>query len=238
VIVGPTTHAAGAVAVGSARMEALDAVTPLERVARVRYDLRLEDRVGNCVAVHQEASLVDDTLLVRGVRMTEPCRPLYMAEVVRRNRRIARLPLDAGRLSDRWSVALAANALVDVYEDSLVITTTALALRASSPKPYTAAIQVDSITVGLALGDRSWNVVRHSAPLPVDTAIRQDGEWRRTSARFTIAIDSTFDLQSSWPVFEVHLKVPETEGNPRGIAWTYAHGLKGFFAEVRWPRRP
>lgn len=65
-----------------------------ETFNRARYDMRLEDRRGNCLIVHQNVSF--DSTLVRGSRSVERCQPLYMAEVVRRARRIARLPFSAG----------------------------------------------------------------------------------------------------------------------------------------------
>jgi len=229
-IVGPTTHANDALAVGSARLEPLDTITSREVVfRRARYDLRLEDRQGNCLIVHQDVTM--DSVVVRGPRTAERCQPLYMAEVVRRARRIARLPLSAGRLDDRWSAALAATGTADVYLDSVVIITSALALRASYPVPVTATVVVDSISAGLAAGDKSWSVVRKSTAIPVDTTLRQGGEWRRRVRRFMIPLDSSFDLVKSWPVFEVHLRAPVTADNPLGVAWTYAHERKGFFAQ-------
>jgi hypothetical protein len=154
-----------------------------------------------------------------------------MAEVLRHSRRVARLPLSAGRLDDRWSAALAANGTVDVYLDSVVVTTTSLILRASYPIPEESAVAVDSISAGLALGNAGWSVARHSAALRVDTTLHKGGEWRRGVKRFVIPIDSAFDLAKSWPVFEVVLSVPKTTDNPYGVAWTYAHERKGFFVK-------
>jgi len=227
-ILGPTFHATGALAVGSARIEPLDSIVSRDSTfQRARYDLRLEDRRGNCLVVHREVNF--DSALVAGRRTAERCQPLYMAEVIRRARRIARLPLSAGNLDDHWAAALAAKGTADVYVDSVVITTTAMTLRASHPIPADKIVVVDSITAGLALGESSWNIVRKSAPLPVDTTLRLNGEWRRRVQRFTIPIDSSFDLAKSWPVFEVHLSVPKTSDNPYGLAWTYAHERRGFF---------
>jgi hypothetical protein len=236
-VIGPTMHAHDALAVASARVESLDS-SIVERDAvfsNARYDLRIEDRAGNCLAVHQDVRIAPDSALVRGKRVTERCRPLYMADVVRRARRLAHLPLTAGRLDDNWGVAGAANGWADVYMDSVVITATTLALRASHPMPDTAAQRVDSVVIGLALGDGSWNIVRRSGIVIVDTTLRRDGEWRRAGIRFTIPIDSTFELRDSWPVLEVNLSVLKTEANPSGIAWTYSHATKPFFAGVRWP---
>jgi hypothetical protein len=89
---------------------------------------------------------------------------------------------------------------------------------------------IDSLSAGLAMGDSSWNVMRKSVPISVDTTLRKNGEWRRSRKRFVIPIDSTFDLRKSWPVFEVYLRVPKTKDNPYGVAWTYAHERKTFFA--------
>jgi hypothetical protein len=231
-MIGPTMHASDALAVGSARLEPLDTIASREIVVRrTRYDLRLEDRQGNCLIVHQQMRM--DSVIVRGRRTTERCQPLYMAEVVRRARRIARLPLTAGRLDDHWSAALAATGTADVYQDSVVITTTAIGLRAGYPVPATEPVVIDSVTAGLALGETSWSVVKQSAAIRVDTTLRKGGEWRRDVRRFVIPIDSTFDLVKSWPVFQVHVGVPRTAENPLGRAWTYAHGRKGFFAQVR-----
>jgi hypothetical protein len=156
-----------------------------------------------------------------------------MADVIRRARRIARLPISAGRLDDHWSAALAARGTADVYVDSVVITTTEMTVRASYPSPPTEIQFIDSVSAGLALGDESWNVVRQSVALPVKTSLRKDQEWHRRVTRFTIPIDSTFDLAKSWPLFQVHLKVPKTASNPYGLAWTYAHERKGFFSKLR-----
>jgi len=232
-IIGPTSRAQEAIAVGSARVEPLDTILARDATFhRARYDLRLEDRSGNCLIVHHEMTF--DSTLTRGRRTSERCQPLYMAEVVRRARRIARLPLTAGSLTDHWSAALAATGTADVYLDSVVVTTTAIAVRASYPVPVTAPVAVDSISAGLARGEKSWSVVRKSASISVDTTLRQGGEWRRRVRRFVIPIDPSFDLAKSWPVFEVYLSVPVTTDNPNGRAWTYAHERKGFF--LRLPR--
>ena len=230
-IVGPTLNATGAVAVGSARIEPLDSIASRDSTFyRGRYELRLEDRTGNCLIVHIEVRIENG--LQTGPRKPERCQPLYMAEVIRRARRIARLPLSAGRLDDHWSVALAAKGTADVYIDSVVITTTEMTLRASYPHPATEIQLIDSVTAGLGQGDASWNVVRQSAALPVRTSLRKDEEWHRRVVRFMIPIDSTFDLAKSWPLFEVHLNVPKTATNPYGIATTYAHERKVFFQQL------
>jgi hypothetical protein len=231
-IVGPTTHATGALAVGSARFEPLDSIASSDSTfQRARYDLRLEDRAGNCVIVHIEVKM--EAALMPGRRTAERCEPLYMAEVVRRARRIARLPLTAGRLDDHWSAALAAKGTADVYLDSVVITATEMTVRASYPHPATEVQVIDSVSAGLGLGDGSWSVVRQSAALPVSTSLRKDQEWHSRVTRFTIPIDSSFPLARSWPLFQVHLKVARSASNPLGVAWTYAHGRKGFFAKLR-----
>jgi hypothetical protein len=227
-IIGPTIHANDAIAVGSARIEALDTLTSRDSVFhRARYALRLEDRSGKCLIVHQNVTF--DSAFVKGRRTEERCQPLYMAEVVRRARRIARLPFSAGQLTDHWSAALAATGTADVYLDSIVVTTTAITVRAAYPVPPTAAVVIDSITAGLGLGNGGWSVARHSAAIRVDTTLYQGGEWRRQVKRLMIPIDSTFALAKSWPLFEVHLTVPKTTDNPLGRAWTYAHEQKGFF---------
>jgi hypothetical protein len=231
-IIGPTFHASGALAVGSARIEPLDSILARDvTFTRARFELRLEDRRGNCVVVHREVKF--DSALVTGRRTSERCQPLYMAEVIRRARRIARLPLKAGNLDDQWSAALAATGTADIYMDSVVITTSRITLRASHPIPTEKPVVVDSIVVGLALGDSSWNIVRKSAALAVDTTLRLNGQWSRKVKRFTIPIESSFDLAKSWPVFELSLSVPTTPDNPYGLAWTYAHERKGFFQHVK-----
>ena len=227
-VIGPTVNAQGALAVGSARVEPLDTISTRDSVfRRARYSLRLEDRTGNCLVVHQDLSF--DSTVVSGRRATDRCQPLYMAEVVRRARRIARIPLSAGRLEDRWSAALAVTGTADVYMDSVVITTSSIAIRASHPTPITEPVVVDSVSAGLASGESSWSVVRRSPAISVDTILRQEGEWRREVRRFIIPLDPDFDLGKSWPVFEVYLRVPATPDNPGGLAWTYAHEKKTFF---------
>jgi hypothetical protein len=235
---GATAHAGGALAVASVRLEPVDTLidTPDARFNSGRYDLRIEDRAGNCVAIHQEVRLVADSAIERRARMEERCRPLYMADVVRRGRRLARLPLAAGQLTDHWSVASAINGWVDLYADSAVVIASTLALKASYPTPDTLTQHVDSVAVGLALGDGSWSIVRRSAGLPVGATLRPGAEWNRRKLRFTIPLDSTFALKESWPVVEVILRVPRTEDNPVGRAWTYAHAPKPFFGtrELKW----
>ena len=227
-IVGPTVNANDALAVGSARVEPLETIASRDSTfRRARYDIRLEDRKGNCLIVHQHVTF--DSTVVRGRRTAERCEPLYMAEVVRRARRIARLPLNAGRLDDHWSAALAATGTADVYLDSVVIVTSTIAIRASYPVPATARVAIDSVSAGLASGESSWSVVRKSRAIRVDTTLSQGGEWRRQIRRFVIPIDSSFSLAKSWPLFEVHLRAPVTPDNPLGRAWTYAHERKGFF---------
>ncbi|MGH7694135.1 MAG: hypothetical protein ACRENH_04110, partial [Gemmatimonadaceae bacterium] len=90
------------------------------------------------------------------------------------------------------------------------------------------------VTVGLALGERSWSIVRKSPPLAVDSVLSRGELWSRAPRRFMIPVDSTFALTRSWPVVEVSLSVPKTDSNPYGLAWTYAHGAKDFFKGVRW----
>ena len=217
--------------VATARLEPLDSIaTRSDFFQNGRYDIRIEDRAGNCILVHQIVSI--DTVLVRRTRTTEPCQPLYMAEVVRRSRRLARIPLNAGRLTDNWSMAPAITAVADIYLDSVVVTTTTLMLQANLREPET-SVKVDSVIVGLALGEQSWSIVRKSRPLVVDTVLSRGEIWSRSPRRFVIPIDSTFALTSSWPVIEVSLSVPKTESNPYGFAWTYAHGPKDFFKDLR-----
>src|SRR5688572_15369797 len=233
-VIGVTRLTNSSRVVATARLEPLDSITSRSDPFRFgRYDLRIEDRAGNCLLVHQAVSV--DTALVRGKRITESCRPLYMAEVVRRSRRLARLPLTAGALTDNWSVAPATTSSVDVYLDSVVVVATTLALRVNLKDGDTTGVQVDSVTFGLALGDGSWNIVHKSPALVVDTVLRRGATWTRSRQRFTIAVDSTFELGRSWPVVEVSLSVPKTESNPYGLAWTYAHGPRGFFNAVKWP---
>jgi hypothetical protein len=207
-IVGPTLHARDA-------------------FNRARYELRLEDRTGKCLVVHQDVTF--ESKLVRGRRTLERCGPLYMAEVVRRARRLARFPFNAGRLDDRWSAALAATGTVDVYLDSVVMTTSSMILRAAYPEPADKPVVIDSINAGLGYGDAGWSVARASAAIRVDTTLYKGSEWRRGVKRFVIPLDSAFNVSKSWPLFEVHLSVPKTKDNPAGIAWTYAHERKGFF---------
>jgi hypothetical protein len=239
-----TASARDARAVASARFEPSDpGVDPRDtRDAHFiagRYDLRLEDRIGHCVAVHQDIHIGGDGGIIRGARMVERCRPLYMADVVRRARRLAHLPLEAGRLTDHWSVSSALSGWADVYADSVVILATSLTLQASYPPANRPEQHVDSIAVGLALGDSTWDIARRSAALHVDTTLSPQGTWSRRQLRFTIPIDSTFALRESWPVVDVMLAVPRTASNTIGRSWTYGHGPKPFFAQTAAPsRRP
>jgi hypothetical protein len=234
VVRGAMSHARDALAIAMIRLEPSDSAggSREEGFTSGRYDIRLEDRAGNCVAVHQDVRVVGDSAIERGARMVEQCRPLLMADVVRRARRIVRLPLSAGDVTDHWTVAPALAGFADVYADSVVIVANTLALRASYP-PDTAAMRVDSVAVGLALGEGQWNIVHRSAALAVDTTLRLGGTWSRRGLRFTIPIDSTFALTESWPVVEVVLRVAKTEDNPVGLAWTYAHARKPFFGGVK-----
>lgn len=236
-VIGVTRLTNSSLVVATARLEPLDSVASRrDRFLRGRYDLRIEDRGGRCLIVHQVVSV--DSALVRHTRTAESCRPLYMADVFRRSMRLARLPLSAGQLTDNWSVAPAMTAFVDVYVDSVVVLTTKLALQPNVREGDSSGVKADSVAVGLALGDRSWHIVRKSAPVVVDTLLRQGETWSRTNRRFMIPVDSTFDLTRSWPVVEVSLSVPKTDSNPYGFAWTYAHGPKDYFKGVRWSRDP
>ena len=146
--------------------------------------------------------------------------------------RLASLPFSAGRLDDRWSAALSARGVVEVYADSVVITTSRMTLRASFPIPETAEIVIDSISAGLGAGESSWSVVRQSPAIRVDTALVKGEEWTRRKRRFVIPIDSGIDVSKTWPLFQVHLSAPVTQDNPYGQAWTYAHERKGFFDKL------
>jgi hypothetical protein len=153
---------------------------------------------------------------------------------VRRGRRLARIPLNAGQLSDNWSVAPMTIAFADVYLDSVVVMTTKFMLQANLSPADTTPVRVDSVNIGLALGEGSWSIVRKGAPAKVDTVLTRGATWSRPRQRFVIPLDSTFALTRSWPVVEVVLSVPKTESNPYGFAWTYAHGPRTFFRDVRW----
>ena len=153
-IVGPTLHATGALAVGSARIEPLDSIASRDSTfQRARYDLRLEDRRGNCLIVHHEVKI--ESALVPGRRTAERCEPVYMADVIRRARRLARLPLTAGRLDDHWSAALAAKGTADIYLDSVVITTTEMLCARVTLSPPTEIQVIDSVSAGLGLATRA-----------------------------------------------------------------------------------
>jgi hypothetical protein len=230
-ILGPTTHAHDALAVGSARIEALDSVESRETpFTHARYDLRLEDRAGNCLIVHRTFAFTEKLERIR--RTSERCQPLYMAEVIRRARRLAQLPFIAGRLDDHWSAALAATGTADVYLDSVVVNAKNVAIRAGYPTPAEGVVVIDSVSAALGMGDSTWSIVRKSSPIPVDTTLHKNGEWRRGNRRFVIPVDSTIDLRKTWPMFELYLSVPKTKDNPHGIAWTYAHERQGFFARI------
>jgi hypothetical protein len=226
-VIGVTRLTNSSLAVVTARIEPLEELGARDLpFYSGRYDMRIEDRAGNCILVHTVVSV--DSALVKHKRTTEPCQPLYMAEVVRRGRRLARIPLSAGQLSDNWSVAATTVAFADVYLDSVVVMTTKLMLQANLPGPDTSA-QIDSVNIGLALGDRSWRIVRKGAPARVDTVLARGGVWSRPRQRFVIPLDSTFALSRSWPVLEVSLSVAKTEANPYGFAWTYAHAPRELF---------
>jgi hypothetical protein len=232
-VIGVTRLTNSSQVVATARLEPLDSIgSRQDPFNSGRYDLRLEDRVGNCLVVHQTVSV--DSVLRRLKRTAESCRPLYMAEVFRRSIRLARIPLSAGQLTDNWSVAPATTAFIDVYMDSVVVLTTKLMLQVNLREGDTAGVRIDSVTVGLALGEQSWSIVRKSPATVVDTVLHRGELWSRAPQRFMIAVDSTFALTRSWPVVEVVLGVPKTEANPYGLAWTYAHGPKDFFKGVRW----
>jgi hypothetical protein len=233
-VVGVTRLANSSRVLVTARLEPLDSIGSRDDFFQsARYDLRIEDREGNCLLVHRAAFV--DTALVLGTRSTETCRPLYMADVVRRSRRIARLPLTAGQLTDNWSVAPATTAMVDVFLDSVVFVTTTLALQVNLRPGDATGAQIDSIAIGLALGNGSWSIVHRSPALVVDTVLHRGATWSQSRRRFTVAIDSTFALTDSWPVVEVMVTVPKTESNPFGLAWTYAHGPRGYFKALQWP---
>lgn len=232
-VIGVTRLTNTSYAVATARLEPLESIASRSQPFHSgRYDLRIEDRAGNCIVVHQTVSV--DTSLVRLKRTAESCRPLYMAEVVRRGIRLARIPLSAGQLTDNWSVALATMAFADVYLDSVVVLTTKFGLQANLRADDTTGVRVDSVTAGLALGEGSWSIVRRSPAVVLDTLLGRGNTWERARLRFTIPVDSTFALSRAWPVVEVSLSVAKTESNPYGLAWTYAHGPKGFFRSVRW----
>ncbi len=236
-VIGVTRLTSSSLVVATARLEPLDSVgSRQDPFYSGRYDLRLEDRIGNCLVVHQTVAV--DSVLRRLKRTVESCRPLYMAEVFRRSIRLARIPLSAGQLTDNWSVAPATTAFVDIYVDSLVVLTSKLMLQANPREGDTTGVKIDSVNVGLALGERSWSIVRKSPPVAVDALLRRGETWGRAHHRFMIPVDSTFELTRSWPVVEVSLSVPKTESNPYGLAWTYAHGPKDFFKNVAWLVRP
>jgi hypothetical protein len=232
-VLGVTRLTNSSQVVATARLEPLDSIgTRQDPFSSGRYDLRLEDRVGNCLVVHQTVSV--DSVLRRLKRTAESCRPLYMAEVFRRSIRLARIPLSAGQLTDNWSVAPATTAFIDVYMDSVVVLTTKLMLQVNLREGDTTGVRIDSVTVGLALGSTSWSIVLKSPAAKVDTVLHRGELWSQAPQRFMIPVDSTFALTRSWPVVEVVLGVPKSEANPYGLAWTYAHGPKDFFKGVRW----
>ena len=205
------------------------ASTPPDDTLRFEF----EDYEGRCIAEVTPLAIAKGTAgLSLGVPRRSRCVQRVMDERTRRSRLLAQLPLSAGKLEDSWSVALAATGSVRVYLDSVVVRADTLRLKA---KPLDGAAQaVDSIAAGLSLGgEHSWSIVKRAAALKLDRVFAAQQEWLRTRLRFSIAIDSQFPLERSWPSFEVILRMPKTADNPYGVAWTYAHAPMAFFNGVR-----
>ena len=72
-VIGVTRLTSSSQVVATARLEPLDSIgSRQDPFYSGRYDLRLEDRVGNCLVVHQTVSV--DSVLRRLKRTAESCR--------------------------------------------------------------------------------------------------------------------------------------------------------------------
>jgi hypothetical protein len=169
------------------------------------------------------------------IRKPEPER---VAADTMRARRIARVPFRAGSLDAHWSVAGSIAGVADLYADSVVVVAS-VTLRANDLVTDSITTMVDSVAVGLAVSLAvdigSWFVARRSIAMVVETPLRRGAIWAQQNLRFVIPLDSAlgFDVSEGWPVLEVMLSVPRTADNPSGIAWTYAHALRGLFVRER-----
>jgi hypothetical protein len=105
-------------------------------------------------------------------------------------------------------------------------------LRGKTPDAPTSV--VDSLSAGLSVkSGRAWFVARHGTAITPGRSLAVGEEIRQSRVRFTIPVDSAFDLTTAWPTFTVVLSVPRTSDNPHGRAWTYAHAPMAYFAGVK-----
>jgi hypothetical protein len=191
----------------------------------VRFEY--EDFQGRCIA--EFAALIQSK---PGPSRRAACPLDAMAERARRSRMIAQLALSAGEETDNWSVAPLARGVARVYLDSVVIRADTLRLRVNTQDGSDAI--VDSIVVGLSQKtERSWYMTHRGGAIALNQTFRNKQEWNRPRARFSIPADSSVDLATVWPTFEVILSVPKTPENTVGRAWTYAHAPMAFFSGIR-----
>jgi hypothetical protein len=201
---------------------------------RARDSLRLEfeDWHGRCIVESAPVTLTAGGALTRGAPRRSRCEPTVMAERARRARLIAQLPLRAGEPDDNWSVLPLVRGVTRVYLDSVVLRADTLILRGKTPDAATSV--VDSLRAGLSVrSERAWFVARHGTAITPGRSFAVGEEMRQSRVRFTIPVDSAFDLTTAWPTFTVVLSVPRTSDNPYGRAWTYAHAPMEYFAGVK-----
>lgn len=197
--------------------------------ATLRFEF--EDRAGRCVAVARTASVGASGGLVLGARRLSRCDVRVLADVIRRGRRLARIPFDYKGLDVIFTTVGNYPGTVDVYFDSVVVTVRGARLQTKLLEGHPQ--NVDSITTSLAYhSGSSWGPGKQSNAVKLQWPAR-DGDVRDIPRmRFTIPRDSSESLSDRWVVFSHHLTVPKTASNPYGIAWTYAHLSDTMFKRV------
>jgi hypothetical protein len=93
-------------------------------------------------------------------------------------------------------------------------------------------LQVDSVTLGVAWGDSSWDVGETSAPVRIGRVLPPGASVRLGRMRLVIPHSPSPDEACQWIALTIHGTRPDANGRP-GPVWWYAHSRRGVLVPAR-----
>jgi hypothetical protein len=155
---------------------------------------------------------------------TEPERPRLAKPIER--------ALSISSLQNYFSVVGEFSGKLTVFDDSIVVQFDRLLATRLLPND-TQAIKLDSIRVGVGVGDREhWSPMDDSKALQIGRLLPKGGRITRRNVRFVMMHERRAEDDTAWIVVTFHI----TAGRPGEAhysrqATTYAHSVKGVLAE-------